>query len=190
MEKFGVVIFLGLVAQGPLQISSYLDQCKSVQEKSGFNRQQFFRGDWFVTHANDGTVSTLCRKYSISENSDDKLIVQYGTRGNKHQYFCMEKNANSQAPHIFYCVVTQGDRCAIVQVYEVQKTILETDGKSALLYRCLKMAAPEGDKYINTYLVLNRDAEGAVSQDVKNALSKHNLDLNIVSRQVILVYRN
>nr|AAQ20842.1 nitrophorin 3B [Rhodnius prolixus] len=188
MEKFGAVIFFGLVmstiAQAPPG-PTLLDQCKSVQEKSGFNRQQFFTGVWFVTHAKDGTESTLCRKYSISENSDGKLVVQYGTIGNRLQIFCIEKNGNSQAPHIFNCVVKKGEQ--IVHIYEVQKTIVEKDGNSALLYRCLQI----GDRYIDTFLVLNRDAEGAVSQTVKDAISTQSLNFgDFLSGQVLVVKRN
>uniref|UniRef100_R4FKI0 Putative nitrophorin 3-like protein n=1 Tax=Rhodnius prolixus TaxID=13249 RepID=R4FKI0_RHOPR len=172
MEKFVAVIFLGLVmstiAQAP-QRPTLLDHCKSVTEKSGFDRQQFFSGEWFVTHAKDGTVSTLCRKYSISGNSEGKLVVQYGTSRNR-QVICTEKNVNSQAPHIFDCVVKEGEQ--IVHLYEVQKTILETDGNSALLYRCLQL----GDKYIDTFLVLNRQESGDVTQAVKDAISTQSLN--------------
>ncbi|XP_073970853.1 triafestin-1-like isoform X1 [Rhodnius prolixus] len=183
MEKLVAVIFLGLVmstiAQQPPQRPNFLAQCQSVTEKSGFNKEQFFSGDWFVTHAKDGTESTLCRKYTTSVNSGGKSVVQYGYNryGKERKVSCTQKNENSQAPYIFDCEVKEDEQTVLK--YEVQKTILETDGNSALLYRCLQV----GTQYIDTFLVLNRDAGGAVSQDVKNAISAQNVNFeNLLTR--------
>ncbi|XP_073970860.1 triafestin-1-like [Rhodnius prolixus] len=119
--------------QGP----NYLDKCQSVPEKKDFNRQQFFSGDWFVTHAKDETEAILCRKFTTSVNSGGKIEFQYGSIREGLQVFCTEKNGNSQAPHIFNCDVKKDEKTVLE--YEDQKTIIETDGNSALLYRCLKV---------------------------------------------------
>nr|AAQ20828.1 procalin-like lipocalin 2 precursor [Rhodnius prolixus] len=190
MEKFGAVIFLGLVMSTIAQRrqeTTYLDQCQSIPEKSGFKKQQFFSGDWFMTHAKDATVDTLlCYKYTTLVNSEGKLEVQYRyfKKSEERKVICTQKDGNSQAPYIFKCVLIEGEE--ITYEYEVQHTIVETDGNSALLYRCL----PVGYKYTDAFLVLNRQENGAVSREVQNALSTHNLDVNKFITRKNTVQRN
>uniref|UniRef100_R4G8L2 Putative salivary platelet aggregation inhibitor n=1 Tax=Rhodnius prolixus TaxID=13249 RepID=R4G8L2_RHOPR len=132
---------------------------------SNFKANQFFTGDWYLTHARNPKHPTLCQKYQAKPN----LHLTFNGNDGKDVTCQGAKVSGKEGFYSFECTTTSG------QSFTSFMVVVETDYDNyALLYRCGLYGTSTTPE--DNFLLFNRKSSGEIPEVLKAKLSQ--LDLN------------
>uniref|UniRef100_A0A224XLA0 Putative salivary lipocalin n=1 Tax=Panstrongylus lignarius TaxID=156445 RepID=A0A224XLA0_9HEMI len=180
MKRIITVIFFGILTYTVAQKSVCQN---SLPRKGDLNVQNFFTGNWYVTHIKDGGKEAACREFKFRL---DKSLVklnadgQYTLNGQTKHYTttCSTTNGGSKGTdqYLLYCRHSYKDGSKDVNIFfDFGLTVIDTDYTNyALVHRCTKYSSLD----INTgnLLLLQRNKNDNGSKATAS-LSKNKLSL-------------
>uniref|UniRef100_A0A069DX67 Putative salivary lipocalin n=1 Tax=Panstrongylus megistus TaxID=65343 RepID=A0A069DX67_9HEMI len=185
MKTILAVICFGIVT---FAFADYvkLTACNHPKAMENFNLDSFMTGTWYVTNAKHGSNSTVCREYRSKTRADNNKQVLIGdgyyTFGSNAAYFTLrcKYQSNENGKFIFNCTQRMPNNEQMVFNFPLEVTILFADyGKSAIMYRCVKLPRELGGHFEDNLLVLHREATNTDDEDtsIKSILDSQGLSL-------------
>nr|BAI50829.1 hypothetical protein Td24 similar to salivary lipocalin [Triatoma dimidiata] len=182
MKSITAVTFLGILTCAFASYKPYIsEKCQELEAMSNFQPARFFKGTWYVTHAKNGTVATVCHKYKTKKEKNGKFRFDYGyyNNGNQDPFFqvrCEETNKIENKQFSFYCQLIKGQESSTFQHYNVDLTFIDTDYESfAIFYTCVPIGSLG---YAYNFLVLHRKKADSNYAKAKNVLERQGLRLD------------
>nr|BAI50828.1 hypothetical protein Td23 similar to salivary lipocalin [Triatoma dimidiata] len=183
MKSITAVTFLGILTCAFASYQPYIsEKCQDVEAMKKFQPARFFKGTWYVTHAKNGTVATVCHKYKTKKEKNSSPSFDYGyyNNGNEEPFFqvhCEETNRIGNKQFSFYCELIKGQESSNFKQYNVDLTFIDTDYESfAIFYRCVPIKTLG---YADNFLVLHRKkALSSTYAEAKKVLEKQGLCLD------------
>uniref|UniRef100_A0A224XX66 Putative salivary lipocalin n=1 Tax=Panstrongylus lignarius TaxID=156445 RepID=A0A224XX66_9HEMI len=166
MKSIITVTFFGILTCAFATYIPYkIKNCLDVTPMPNFQPGQFFNGTWYVTHAKNGTLVTVCHKYITKTDQNSKFSFDYGyyKNGNGGAFIRVhcEQTTTKNSKFSFNCKVVEGQGSSGFLQYTVDLTFIGTDYNNyAIFYRCV----PFGDGFADNFLVLHRNKEDENSQ--------------------------
>uniref|UniRef100_R4G560 Putative triabin length n=1 Tax=Rhodnius prolixus TaxID=13249 RepID=R4G560_RHOPR len=132
--------------------------------KSGLDVNQFFTGDWYLTHSRDSDDTSLCQKYQVSPD----LHLSFKGNDGKEVKCQGAKDSGREGFYSFQCSTSDKTFTSFMAVVETDYT------KYALLYRCGLYG--QSSTPLDNFLLFNRQSSGEIPKELKAKLRR--LDLN------------
>uniref|UniRef100_R4G554 Putative triabin-like lipocalin n=1 Tax=Rhodnius prolixus TaxID=13249 RepID=R4G554_RHOPR len=134
-------------------------ECDTVTAQE--NIDQFFTGTWYVTHSKVGARASLCDQFETSSQDGTKYI-KYSFDEGSYGTHCEGKPSNKDNPYPYDCKIESSQKN-----FPAGFTVVSIDSNYALVYKCAKsLSFPTDD-----YLVLNRQKNTEIPEEVENKLS-------------------
>uniref|UniRef100_R4G4G7 Putative salivary platelet aggregation inhibitor 2 n=1 Tax=Rhodnius prolixus TaxID=13249 RepID=R4G4G7_RHOPR len=142
-------------------------ECHELKDdiKPGFDANQFFKGDWYLTHARDKEDPPRCEKYQTKTN------LQLTFNGKNGDVTCQgTKMDGKDGFYSFQCTTEKG------QSFTSFMMVLETDYNNyALLYRCGRY----GSTVLDNFFVINRQSSGGIPEGLNAKLGELDLKTSL-----------
>uniref|UniRef100_A0A224XTR5 Putative salivary lipocalin n=1 Tax=Panstrongylus lignarius TaxID=156445 RepID=A0A224XTR5_9HEMI len=187
MKTIITVIFFGILTYTVAQKPAASSGCKNtLPAKQDLKIQDFFKGNWYVTHIKDGSNEAACREYKTNM---DKGLIQlsadgdYTFKGEKKHYTttCSSVSGNPLNPAGPFVLKCRHNHALGKEqnniFFQLDLSVVETDYNNyALVYRCTTYDKSLIPIYGNL-LLLHRNKNGDGSK-AATALSKNSLTLS------------
>uniref|UniRef100_A0A224XKR3 Putative triabin-like lipocalin n=1 Tax=Panstrongylus lignarius TaxID=156445 RepID=A0A224XKR3_9HEMI len=165
MKIIIVLSFFGILTNAFRFLPNGITRCLYVGTKEGLETDRFFNGTWFVTHAKNGSSSTVCREYNGSkEDGKVKLIGDgYYNVGLDRNYLEVRCNGsevkNEKQQFTLNCTqqTPSSQPFRFLDDFGLELTVIETDYENfAIIYLCTIF--PQLGPFINDdLLILHRN---------------------------------
>uniref|UniRef100_A0A069DPZ2 Putative triabin-like lipocalin 4a n=1 Tax=Panstrongylus megistus TaxID=65343 RepID=A0A069DPZ2_9HEMI len=125
--------------------SAGIKECPKKEAMANFDSTKYFTGTWYVTHAKNGSESTVCREFNYKSQNDGTLEVN-ATRYKKkdsNDYFYLDKCKGSEksgekGKFSLECTREYEGLKKPNKMFHVERTVIQTDYDNyAVVYRCV-----------------------------------------------------
>uniref|UniRef100_E2J710 Salivary lipocalin n=1 Tax=Triatoma matogrossensis TaxID=162370 RepID=E2J710_9HEMI len=169
--KILAVIFFGILA---FAFADYppIAKCNHPSAMANFNQKKFLSGKWYVTKAEHGSDSTVCRQYKGKFNNEKQQFIGdgYYTFQNQTFYFTVRcsrvQNTDGQPPMKFICTQKNPDIAQMTFQFQLEVTVRDTDYRTyAVMYRCVQFPQELGSHFEDNTLLIQRNANLEVDEN-------------------------
>nr|BAI50831.1 hypothetical protein Td26 similar to salivary lipocalin [Triatoma dimidiata] len=184
MKTILAVIFFGILT---FAFADYpkLEKCNPPEAMEGLDSGKFLKGTWYVTNAQYGSNSTVCREYKGKRENGNPVLNGdgYYSFGSQKFYFevSCKKQSNRNYKLTFGCTQNGPKDSGMNFQLQLEVTVLYTDYSDlAIMYRCVKFPRELGSLIEGNVLVLRRDASKTNDKNpkIEETLKKQGWSLN------------
>nr|ABR27859.1 salivary lipocalin [Triatoma infestans] len=175
MKTIITVIFAGILTYTGAQ-NSECNLSNGQHAMRYINIEDFFRGNWYVTHTKDAPNDAVCQKYKAEQDNYIVKLEPVGDKPNQGATCPSIRISMVGSPGSFNFECQQSNPNGKPISFTVLWTIIETDYKDyALAYRCTRY---KDSSKLSGNLVLLHRKRTADGTNAAKILTKHHLSLS------------